>query len=117
VAGRLVFACARGSCRDTTVELQGARGLVNATATPAAALTLRWRTRREVVLAPNAAQNAAAWLPAAAAQAQAWAAAGRLRAGAAVFRARNVFSTSVTACAPCPAGLRCAAHVGAAFGA
>ena len=117
VAGRLVFACARGSCRDTTVELQGARGLVNATATPAAALTLRWRTRREVVLAPNAAQNAAAWFPAAAAQAQAWAAAGRLRAGAAVFRARNVFSTSVTACAPCPAGLRCAAHVGAAFGA
>jgi hypothetical protein len=30
---------------------------------------------------------------------------------------RNVFSTSVTACAFCPAGLRCAAHVGAAFGA
>ena len=95
------------------------RWLFNATAAPAAALpsfTLRWRTRREVVLAPNAAQNAAAWFPAAAAQAQAWAAAGRLRAGAAVFRARNVFST-VAACAPCPAGLRCAAHVGAAFGA
>jgi len=116
VAGRLVFACARGSCRDTTLELHGARGLVNASA-PAAALTLRWRTRRELVLAPNAAQNAAAWYPAAAAQAQAWAAAGRLRAGAAVFRARDVFSTAVTACAPCPAGLRCAKHVGAAFGA
>jgi len=116
VAGRLVFACARGSCRDATLALHGARGLVNASA-PAAAITLRWRTRRELVLAPNAAQNAAAWYPAAAAQAQAWAAAGRLRAGAAVFRARNVFNTSVTACAPCPAGLRCAAYVGAAFGA
>jgi hypothetical protein len=119
VGGRLVFACARGSCRSATLELQGMRGLLNATAAPAAALTsftLRWRTRRALVLAPNAAQNAAAWFPAAAAQAQAWAAAGRLRAGAAVFRARNVFSTAVAACAPCPAGLRCAAHVGAAFG-
>ena len=118
VAGRLVFACARDACRDTTVELQGMRGLVNASS-PAAALTsftLRWRTRRQVVLAESAA-GSSAWFPAAAAQAQAWAAAGRLRKGAAVFRARNVFSTSVTACAPCPAGLRCAAHVGAAFGA
>jgi hypothetical protein len=118
VAGRLVFACARGSCRDTTVELQGMRGLVNASS-PAAALTsftLRWRTRRQVVLADNAA-GSSAWFPAAAAQAQAWAAAGRLRAGAAVFRARSVFSSTVTACAPCPAGLRCAAYVGAAFGA
>jgi hypothetical protein len=68
------------------------------------------------VLADNAA-GSSAWFPAAAAQAQAWAAAGRLRAGAAVFRARSVFSTTVTACAPCPAGLRCAAYVGAAFGA
>ena len=108
VAGRLVFACARDACRDTTVELHGARGLVNATATPAlTSFTLRWRTRRAVVLAPNA----AAWFPAAAAQAQAWAAAGRLRPGAAVFRAPNVFSTTVSACAPCPAGLRCAAFV------
>jgi hypothetical protein len=118
VAGRLVFACARDACRDTTVELQGMRGLVNASS-PAAALTsftLRWRTRRQVVLAESAA-GSSAWFPSAAAQAQAWAAAGRLRKGAAVFRARNVFSTSVTACAPCPAGLRCAAHVGAAFGA
>jgi hypothetical protein len=117
VGGRLVFACARGSCRSATLELQGMRGLLNATAAPAAALTLRWRTRRALVLAPNAAQNAAAWFPAAAAQAQAWAAAGRLRAGAAVFRARSVFSTAVTACAPCPVGLRCAAYVDAAFGA
>jgi hypothetical protein len=78
------------------------RGLLNATA-PASAITLRWRTRRQVVLAESA---AAAWFPAAAAQAQAWAAAGRLRPGAAVFRARNVFSSTVTACAPCPAGLR-----------
>lgn len=108
VAGRLVFACARDACRDTTVELHGARGLVNATATAAlTSFTLRWRTRRAVVLAPNA----AAWFPAAAAQAQAWAAAGRLRPGAAVFRAPNVFSTTVSACAPCPAGLRCAAFV------
>jgi hypothetical protein len=109
VGGRLVFACARGSCRSATLELQGMRGLLNATAAPAAALTLRWRTRRALVLAPNAAS--AAWFPAAAAQAQAWAAAGRLRPGAAVFRARNVFSTAVAACAPCPAGLRCAAFV------
>jgi hypothetical protein len=117
VAGRLVFACARDACRDTTVELQGMRGLFNATTTAAlTSFTLRWRTRRQVVLADNAA-GSSAWFPSAAAQAQAWAAAGRLRAGAAVFRARNVFSTSVTACAPCPAGLRCAAHVGAAFGA
>jgi hypothetical protein len=117
VAGRLVFACARGSCRDTTVELQGMRGLFNATTTAAlTSFTLRWRTRRQVVLADNAA-GSSAWFPAAAAQAQAWAAAGRLRPGAAVFRARSVFSTAVTACAPCPAGLRCAAYVGAAFGA
>jgi hypothetical protein len=117
VAGRLVFACARDACRDTTVELQGMRGLFNATTTAAlTSFTLRWRTRRQVVLADNAA-GSSAWFPAAAAQAQAWAAAGRLRAGAAVFRARSVFSTTVTACAPCPAGLRCAAYVGAAFGA
>jgi hypothetical protein len=115
VAGRLVFACARGTCRSTALELQGMRGALNATASPAAALTLRWRTRRQVVLADSA--GGSTWFPAAAAQAQAWAAAGRLRAGAAVFRARDVFSTAVAACAPCPAGLRCAAHVGAAFGA
>ena len=114
VGGRLVFACARGSCRDTVLELHGMRGALNASA-PAAALTLRWRTRRQLVFADAA--SAAAWLPAAAAQAQAWAAAGRLRAGAAVFRARSVFSTAVAACAPCPAGLRCAAYVGAGFGA
>lgn len=114
VGGRLVFACARGSCRDTVLELHGMRGALNASA-PAAALTLRWRTRRQLVFADAA--SAAAWLPAAAAQAQAWAAAGRLRAGAAVFRARNVFSSSVAACAPCPTGLRCAAYVGAGFGA
>jgi hypothetical protein len=115
VGGRLVFACARGSCRSTTLELQGMRGALNATALPAAALTLRWRTRRQVVLADSA--GGSTWFPAAAAQTEAWAAAGRLRAGAAVFKNRNVFSTAVAACAPCPAGLRCAAHVGGAFGA
>jgi hypothetical protein len=112
VAGRLVFACARGSCRSTTLELQGMRGLLNATASssPAAAITLRWRTRRQVVLAAGA-EAAQAWWPGAAAQAEAWAAAGRLRPGAAVFRARSVFSSTNTACAPCPASLRCAAFV------
>jgi hypothetical protein len=31
VGGRLVFACARGSCRSTTLELQGIRVLLNTT--------------------------------------------------------------------------------------
>ena len=128
VGGRLVYECGRGSCANlTSIDLQGTRGPVDATSAGAAGdetrLTLLWRTRRAVVLAAGAASSAStsastagesagaqAWWPAAAAQAEAWAAASRLRPGAAVFRARNVFSGSVTACAPCPAGLRCAAH-------
>ena len=91
VGGRLVFACARGSCRSTTLELQGIRVLLNTTSlsSPAAALALRWRTRQQVVLAESAAVAATACFPAAAAQAQAWAAAGRLRPGAAVFKNRG----------------------------
>jgi hypothetical protein len=104
VAGRVVYSCGRGSCRNTTLELQGMRGALNASA-PAAALTLRYLTRRELVLAVSAEDKP--WWPAAAAQAQAWAAAGRLRAGAAVFRSRSVFSTDA-GCHPCPRGLRCA---------
>lgn len=122
VGGRLVYECAHGSCSSqTTINLQGTRGPVNATSAGAAGdethLTLLWRTRRAVVLAAGAASTsgesagAQAWWPAAAATAEAWAAASRLRPGAAVFRARNVFSSTVTTCAPCPAGLRCAAHV------
>lgn len=125
VGGRLVYECGRGSCANlTSIDLQGTRGPVDATSAGAAGdetrLTLLWRTRRAVVLAAGAASSAStagesagapAWWPAAAAQAEAWAAASRLRPGAAVFRARNVFSRTVTACAPCPAGLRCAAQV------
>jgi hypothetical protein len=113
VGGRLVFACARDACRSTTLQLHGMRGALNATALPAAGLTLHWRTRRQVVLADSA--GGSTWFAAAAAQTEAWAAAGRLRAGAAVFKNSNVFSTAVSACAACPAGLRCAAHIGAAF--
>ena len=122
VGGRLVYECGRGSCANlTSIDLQGTRGPVNATSAGAAGdethLTLLWRTRRAVVLAAGAASTAGesagaqAWWPAAKPQAQAWAAASRLRPGAAVFRARDVFSTAVSACAPCPAGLRCAAQV------
>jgi hypothetical protein len=128
VGGRLVYECGRGSCANlTSIDLQGTRGPVNATSAGAAGdethLTLLWRTRRAVVLAAGAASTAGesagaqAWWPAAAAQAEAWAAASRLRPGAAVLRARNVFSSTVTTCAPCPAGLRCAAHVETDFNA
>ena len=106
VAGRVVYSCGRGSCRNTTLELEGMRGALNASA-PAAALTLRYLTRRALVLAVSAEDKP--WWPAAAAQAQAWAAAGRLRAGAAVFRSRSVFS-STAVCQPCPRGLRCAQY-------
>ena len=112
VGDRLVYECGRGACTGlATIDLQGTRGLVNATALgDAPRLTLLWRTRREVLLR----DSPRPWWPAA--QAEAWAAAGRLRPGAAVFRARDVFSSSVAACAPCPAGLRCAAHVKTIFG-
>jgi hypothetical protein len=135
VGGRLVYECGRGSCpSETAINLQGMRGRVNATSTGGGEtqLTLLWRTRRAVVLAAGAASSAGvassagavagesagasagtsagapAWWPAAAPQAEAWAAARRLRPGAAVFRARDIFSTAVAACVPCPAGLRCA---------
>lgn len=119
VGGRLVYECGRGSCANlTSIDLQGTRGPVHAISAGAAGgethLTLLWRTRRAVVLAAGAAGESAgaqAWWPAAKPQAEAWAAASRLRPGAAVFRARDVFSASVAACAPCPAGLRCAAQV------
>ena len=117
VGGRLVYECGRGSCSsETAINLQGMRGRVNATSTGGGAthLTLLWRTRRAVVLAggPGESEGAPAWWPAAAPQAEEWAAARRLRPGAAVFRARDVYSAGVAVCAPCPAGLRCAAHVG-----
>lgn len=132
VGGRLVFLCAPGSCAPglTTIDLQGMRGLVNATFGASAhddddddddllhamrpTFSLSWRTRREVVLRDSAqglGDGAQAWWPAAEAQAQAWAAAGRLRPGAAVFRTASVFSSAVVACAPCPAQVRCAAYV------
>ena len=107
VAGRLVYSCGRGSCRNTTLELQGMRGTLNASA-PAAKLTLRYRTRRQLILAVGTENKP--WWPAAVAQAEAWAAAGRLQAGAAVFRSRSVFS-NVASCNTCPRGLRCAAYV------
>jgi len=106
VANRQVFSCSRGSCKNTIIELHGSRGIVAATSTDAT-FTLRWRTRRELVLAPYHPQNAAAWWPAALAQAQAWAAQRRLLPGAAVYRSPAVFSTAVTVCTPCPTGLKC----------
>ena len=113
VGGRIVFACARNACHDTTLMLQGMRGLLNASSLSSSQghtrFSVSWRTRRQVVLAASSA--AAKWFQHAAAQAEAWAAAGRLRAGAAVFRTRHVYSANVTACAPCPKGLLCAAHV------
>ena len=114
VGDQVVYDCGRGSCSsETAINLQGMRGRVNATCTNAARgetrMTLLWYTRREVVLAAGAVVQA--WWPAALPQAEAWAAARRLRPGDTVFRARDVFSKSVSVCAPCPAGLRCAAHV------
>jgi hypothetical protein len=113
VAGRIVFACARNACHDTTLMLQGMRGILNASSLSSSEghtrFSVSWRTRRQVVLAESSA--AANWFADAAAKAEAWAAAGRLRAGAAVFRTRHVFSANVTVCAPCPKGLLCAAHV------
>ena len=112
VGGRLVFQCSRATCSPTTLDLSGMRGIINATASAedhqeATIFTLQWYTRREVVLR----DNPQLWWSAAASRAEEWAASGNLRSGGAVFSSRNVFSSAVEKCLPCPVNLRCAAYM------
>lgn len=70
------------------------------------ALELHAYKRREVVMRQGLYMQLDA---AALAQVRAWAAQGRLRAGDAVFRSRNVFDE--TECAECPRGLVCREYI------
>ena len=112
VGGHLVFQCGRRTCAPTTLDLRGMRGIVNATASVssiarATSFTLQWYTRRQVVLRGGA----HVWWPAVAAHAEEWAASGSLSPGSSVFRTRNVFSSTIATCSPCPLHLVCSAHV------
>jgi len=98
----LVFQCALWNrCRDVVVDLRGKRGRVQASSSTGV-VELHAFKQREVVLRQGPYMTLSSQDLA---QVRAWAAQGRLQAGDAVYRSKNVFTD--IECSECPRGLAC----------
>jgi hypothetical protein len=109
VADRVVFYCGRGSCTETTINLNGMRGtlkaLTNTSSTPQAPaiFTLSWFTQRQVLFTGQM----QTWWPAAMIKAQTWAAAGQIQKGDTIFQKSKLYSFDRNTCSLCPERLLC----------
>jgi len=108
VGQHMVFFCARGTCSSTIINMQGMRGIVNATCIslsqePTTKFTLSWYAQQEVFF-KNPGRG---WVLHAMPQAQALAAKYKISAGVSIFRASKLFSQNAAICTTCPSNLIC----------
>jgi len=108
VGQHIVFFCARGTCSSTIINMQGMRGIVNATCIslsqePTTKFTLSWYAQQEVFF-KNPGRG---WVLHAMPQAQALAAKYKISAGVSIFRASKLFSQNAAICTTCPSNLIC----------
>ena len=106
VGRHLVFFCARGTCSSTIINMQGMRGIVNATCIfpeTTTKFTLSWYSKQQVFF--NNPERE--WVLQAMPQAQALAAKHKISPGTSIFRTSKFFSPNTAICTTCPSNLIC----------